>query len=143
MNQSRLAFAVVAFLFSAPGLAATCTSSHTDTTKDLSVATQEMRRDTASSTSCVTAQETVARASRSKAKSPKTEASAATKSSASGYVPKTKYDNTPWRFDMNQNGKRMTAEEFDAWMKAKGIRIATGKPAAAALDEKALANDSE
>lgn len=49
-----------------------------------------------------------------------------------GYVPKTAHDNTPWRFDMNQNGRRMTAEEFDAWMKAKGIRVATGKPAAAA-----------
>lgn len=48
---------------------------------------------------------------------------------AQGYVPKTKDDNTPWRFDMNQNGRRMTAEEFDAWMKAKGIRVATGKPA--------------
>jgi rare lipoprotein A len=23
----------------------------------------------------------------------------------------------------------MTAEEFDAWMKARGIRVATGKPA--------------
>jgi len=44
------------------------------------------------------------------------------------YVPKTAHDNTPWRFDMNQNGRRMTADEFDAWMKAKGIRIATGKP---------------
>ena len=48
---------------------------------------------------------------------------------AGGYQPKTKDDNTPWRFDMNQNGRRMTAEEFDAWMKAKGIRVATGKPA--------------
>lgn len=46
------------------------------------------------------------------------------------YVPKTKDDNTPWRFDMNQNGKRMTSEQFDAWMKAKGIRVATGKPGA-------------
>lgn len=46
----------------------------------------------------------------------------------SGYVPKTQYDNTPWRFNMNQNGKRMTVEEFDAWMKAKGIHVATGKP---------------
>jgi len=46
------------------------------------------------------------------------------------YVPKTKDDNTPWRFDMNQNGKRMTSVEFDAWMKAKGIRVATGKPGA-------------
>jgi rare lipoprotein A len=44
------------------------------------------------------------------------------------YVPKTQHDNTPWRFDMNQNGRRMTSSEFDAWMKAKGIRVATGKP---------------
>ena len=46
---------------------------------------------------------------------------------AQGYVQKTQFDNSPWRFDMNQNGRRMTAEEFDAWMKAKGIRVATGK----------------
>ena len=38
------------------------------------------------------------------------------------YVPKTEHDNSPWRFDMSQNGRRMTADEFDAWMKAKGIR---------------------
>lgn len=49
-----------------------------------------------------------------------------------GYVQKTEFDNTPWRFDMNQNGRRMTAEEFDAWMKAKGIRVATGKPGGSA-----------
>ena len=42
------------------------------------------------------------------------------------YKPQTQYDNTPWRFDMNQNGKRMTADEFDAWMKAKGVRVARG-----------------
>lgn len=53
-------------------------------------------------------------------------------SSPAAYAPKTQHDNTPWRFDMNQNGRRMTAEEFDAWMKAKGIRVATGKPGAAA-----------
>ncbi|KFL35611.1 hypothetical protein [Arenimonas donghaensis] len=47
------------------------------------------------------------------------------------YVPKTAHDNSPYRFDMNQNGKRMTAEEFDAWMQAKGIRVATGQPGAA------------
>lgn len=49
---------------------------------------------------------------------------------AGAYVPKTAHDNTPWRFDMTQNGRRMTADEFDAWMKAKGIRVATGKPGA-------------
>lgn len=42
------------------------------------------------------------------------------------YKPKTEFDNTPWRFDMSQDGKRMTAEEFDAWMKARGVRVARG-----------------
>lgn len=51
------------------------------------------------------------------------------------YKPKTEFDNTPWRFDMNQNGKRMTADEFDAWMKSRGVRVARGSgpaPVAAA-----------
>lgn len=56
-------------------------------------------------------------------------AAAPTTSAASGYVPRTAHDNSPYRFDMTQNGRRMTAEEFDAWMKARGIRVATGKPA--------------
>ncbi len=60
-----------------------------------------------------------------------TDALAATPA-ATAYVPRTKDDNTPWRFNMNQNGRRMTAAEFDAWMQAKGIHVATGKPAAAA-----------
>jgi len=47
------------------------------------------------------------------------------------YKPKTKHDNTPYRFNMEQDGKRMTADQFDAWMKSKGVRVATGKPAAA------------
>ena len=46
------------------------------------------------------------------------------------YRPKTQWDNTPWRFNMTQNGKRMTADEFDAWMKAKGVRVVPRKPAA-------------
>ncbi|MCD9032063.1 SPOR domain-containing protein, partial [Luteimonas sp. Y-2-2-4F] len=33
-----------------------------------------------------------------------------------------------WRFDMHQNGRAMTADEFDAWMKARQIRVATGRP---------------
>ena len=44
------------------------------------------------------------------------------------YKPLTAFDNTPWRFDMNQNGKRMTAVEFDAWMVSKGVRVAKGAP---------------
>ena len=51
---------------------------------------------------------------------------------SSTYKPKTEFDNTPWRFDMNQNGKRMTAEEFDQWMKSRGVRVAKGSGAAAA-----------
>lgn len=48
------------------------------------------------------------------------------------YKPATEFDNTPWRFDMSQNGKRMTAEEFDAWMKARGVRVVKARPVPAA-----------
>ena len=48
------------------------------------------------------------------------------------YKPKTEFDNTPWRFDMSQNGKRMTADEFSAWMKARGVRVARGAAPAVA-----------
>ncbi|KGQ17975.1 Rare lipoprotein A [Lysobacter dokdonensis DS-58] len=33
----------------------------------------------------------------------------------------------PWRFDMRQDGKAMTADEFDKWMKERQVRVATGK----------------
>jgi hypothetical protein len=49
------------------------------------------------------------------------------------YKPQTAFDNTPWRFDMSQNGKRMTADEFSAWMKARGVRVAKGAAPAAAV----------
>lgn len=52
--------------------------------------------------------------------------SADAEGNAAAYVPKTPYDNTPYRFNA---GKRFTAAEFDAWMKARGIRVAKGKPA--------------
>lgn len=52
-------------------------------------------------------------------------------SDPAAYQPKTEFDNTPWRFDMNQNGKRMTADEFSAWMKARGVRVARGAAPAA------------
>lgn len=51
--------------------------------------------------------------------------------SADGYVPKTEFDNTPHRFDMEQNGKRMTAADFEAWMNARGYKVSKGKPAQA------------
>ena len=62
-------------------------------------------------------------------------AAAASPSDPAAYKPQTEFNNTPWRFDMSQGGKRMTADEFDAWMKARGVRVARGAapaPAAAA-----------
>ena len=55
------------------------------------------------------------------------------------YKPKTEFDNTPWRFNMTQNGKRMTADEFDAWMKSRGVRVVGRKDAAPAAGEPAPA----
>ena len=46
------------------------------------------------------------------------------------YKPRTQFDNTPWRFNMSQNGKKMTADEFSAWMAARGVRVARGAGAA-------------
>ncbi len=50
------------------------------------------------------------------------------------YKPKTQHDNTPYRFNMTQSGKRMTADDFDAWLKATGYsagrRVQTDKEAA-------------
>jgi hypothetical protein len=36
------------------------------------------------------------------------------------------------RFQMTQNGREMNADDFDAWMKARGIRIAKGPQVAKA-----------
>ena len=47
------------------------------------------------------------------------------------YKPKTQYDNTPWRFNMSQNGKKMTADEFAAWMESRGVHVARGAAAPA------------
>ncbi len=35
---------------------------------------------------------------------------------------------TSFRFDMHQDGRVMQADEFDAWMKSRRVRVATGKP---------------
>jgi len=59
------------------------------------------------------------------------------------YKPKTEFDNTPWRFDMNQNGRRMTADEFDAWMKARGVRVARGRAPAPGVEGQAAPTPAE
>ena len=33
-----------------------------------------------------------------------------------------------YRFDMRQDGKAMSADEFEAWMTSRQVRVATGKP---------------
>ncbi|WP_395789602.1 hypothetical protein [Aquimonas sp.] len=55
-----------------------------------------------------------------------------------GYVPRTEHDNTPWRFNMDA-GKKLSAAEFDAWMKSRGVRVARGRtePAAVPVEEAA------
>ena len=43
---------------------------------------------------------------------------------------------------MSEGGKKMSADEFDAWMKANGIRVARGNAAPAAEPAKAEAAES-
>ena len=57
------------------------------------------------------------------------------------YKPKTEFANTPWRFNMTQNGKRMTADEFDAWMKARGVRVVKRAPMPAPAAEETGQSD--
>jgi rare lipoprotein A len=41
-----------------------------------------------------------------------------------------------YRFDMRADGRTMSAAEFDAWMKSRQVRIATGKPGKPAAAER-------
>lgn len=56
-----------------------------------------------------------------------------------GYVKQTEFDNTPYRFNMTQSGKRMTADDFDAWLQANGYsagrRVDPNAPAAPELTD--------
>jgi hypothetical protein len=49
-------------------------------------------------------------------------------SASAGYVPQTKWDNTPYRFNAGGDGKKFSAAEFTAWMEAKGIHVSKGAP---------------
>ncbi|WP_374247731.1 hypothetical protein [Thermomonas sp.] len=42
-----------------------------------------------------------------------------------------------YRFLMQRDGQTMTADQFDAWMRANGIRVARGQVQPAATTEKA------
>ncbi|MEI2453689.1 septal ring lytic transglycosylase RlpA family protein [Lysobacter firmicutimachus] len=54
-------------------------------------------------------------------------AAAATAATATASAAKPAGGAYDYRFDMMQNGKSMTADEFDAWMKSRQVRVATGK----------------
>ena len=40
-----------------------------------------------------------------------------------------------YRFNMTQHGKKMSADDFEAWMKANGLHVAKGAPAKGAGDK--------
>ncbi|MGJ4730577.1 hypothetical protein [Luteimonas sp. SDU101] len=61
-----------------------------------------------------------------------TPASALAAPAPGAYVKRTEHDNTPYRFNMTQNGKRMTADDFDAWLQANGY--SAGRRAAPAAE---------
>ncbi len=116
MNKKFLMVLACGSAFSTQVIAADCFSP-AQAAATITVVAPEMAVAPPADPYCVSAEQALARL-RGPAAAP-----------AGAYVPLTKDDNTPWRFDMSQNGKRMTSAEFDAWMKARGIRVATGKPA--------------
>lgn len=118
MYRSIVALVLGASCSASPAMAVDCFAPlSTQPATSLSVVAPEMVRAPMGDLACLTAQAFLARVR-------------APIAAPGAYVPLTKDDNTPWRFDMRQNGKQMTSVEFDAWMKAKGIRVATGKPGA-------------
>lgn len=129
-NFLMLATLVVVSFFSTDLWAAgKCAVVRTESTFELINAPVEEMLNSRNSTAinCIFLKDFIARSRAGKPSMLAEPSHSAPTTSNGAYVPKTKDDNTPWRFDMNQNGKRMTSVEFDAWMKAKGIRVATGK----------------
>jgi rare lipoprotein A len=120
MTASRTAtLALLCLCVAAPAMAADCLApAALQPVTGMSTVAPEMVRAPAVDPFCLSAADAVARL-----RAPDVASSA-----PGAYVPLTKDDNTPWRFDMQQNGRQMTSAEFDTWMKAKGIRVATGKP---------------
>ena len=124
MNKPIVVAASVAFFFSASCPATDCLlPAFQQPGASLSWVAPEMFRPVIADPYCVSAQDALARI--------RAQTAALATGAPGAYVPLTKFDNTPWRFDMTQNGKKMTSVEFAVWMKAKGIHVATGKAAPA------------
>ena len=129
MKQTlQILAAASAFVATGCVAAGICRPAEANPILTMNVAAPEMRWVESATDTCLSAAELIDRA---RAEAARIVPAAAGTASSGSYKPKTKDDNSPWRFDMNQNGKRMTADEFAAWMKTKGITVATGKPGGA------------
>jgi hypothetical protein len=117
MNNVAVVF--LALSFSSFSFAA-CESAREPVSSDLqNTPIEEMQRqDGRASQDCVSAANFIARNSRAKPATPSASNNVNNKPAASG---------SSNRFNMTQNGKKMTADDFDAWMRANGIRVVGGK----------------
>lgn len=84
---------------------------------------------------------TSARAPSSKAKP-----SAAKPAVAPDAPPATENQEPELRFDMTQDGKQMSADQFDSWLDERGVKVASGaaagdKASSAAKEDAALARE--
>jgi hypothetical protein len=117
--MKRLAAALLAGV-AAPALAGECQLSPPAVeAPGLSVVAPEMQRQSNAGLLCVSVGDALARIHATQ--------SVPALGANGDYVKQTEFDNSPWRFDMSQDGRRMTVEEFEAWMKAKGIHVAKGR----------------
>lgn len=136
-SVSLVVFTLAAIVSTSSSAAGKCSAVRTESTFELVNAPVQEMQNSRNSTAinCVIIKDFIER-SKSKTSGLNNQPRTSPANTSNGtYSPKTKDDNTPWRFDMNQNGKRMTSTEFDAWMKAKGISVATGKPGAVAVEQ--------
>lgn len=53
---------------------------------------------------------------------------------ATGLAVTTARKDPGWRFNMSRDGRTMSADEFDAWMRSRQVSVATGKPVVRAVN---------
>jgi len=129
--MNKMMMAVSLLLVSAAASASTGTQMQVEGARSQASSHSVVRFDAAQNVAFAGKKKPAAKAEEPKAAEPAKEETA--NLDPNSYKPKTQFDNTPYRFNMQQNGKKMTAEEFDAWMKSRGFRVAKGaQPAAGA-----------
>jgi len=128
--MNKMMMAVSLLLVSAAASASTGTQVKVEGARSQASSHSVVRFDAAQNVAFAGKKKPAAKAEEPKAAEPAKEETANLDPNA--YKPKTQFDNTPYRFNMQQNGKKMTAEEFDAWMKSRGFRVAKGANGGAA-----------